>query len=42
MVVVVMMKIKITICLNIRIDGGSDWKTLQSNPFKQPIQAGSP
>ena len=38
-VVVVMM---IMICLNIRVDKGSDCKILQSNPFKQTILQGSP
>ena len=37
--VVVMM---IMICLNIRVDKGSDCKILQSNPFKQTILQGSP
>ena len=37
--VVVMM---IMICLNIRIYSGSDYKILQSNPFKQTILQGSP
>ena len=32
----------ITIFLNIRIGRASDWKTLQSNPFKQAILPGSP
>ena len=41
-VVVVVMMTKIMICLNIRIGGGSDWKTLQSNPFKQTILTRSP
>ena len=39
MVVVVVM---IMICLNIRVDKGSDCKILQSNPFKQTILQGSP
>ena len=42
--VVIMMitMMMIMICLNIRIGGVSDWKTLQSNPFKQTILPGSP
>ena len=40
MVVVVVMMIMI--CLNIRVDKGSDCKILQSNPFKQTTLQGSP
>ena len=40
-VVVMMTMMKIMVCLNIRIGGGSDCKTLQSNPFKQTILPGS-
>ena len=31
----------IMICLNVRTGRGSDWRTLQSNPFKQTILLGS-
>ena len=41
-VVVMMTKMKIMICPNIRIGGGSNWKTLQSNPFKHTILPGAP
>ena len=39
---VVMMAKMTMICLNIRIGRGSDWKTMQNNPFKQTILQGSP
>ena len=41
-VVLVMVTAMMMICLNIRIGGSSDWRTLQSNPFKQTILQGSP
>ena len=41
-VAVIMTMMTRIMCLNIRIGGGSDWKTVQSNPFKQTILSGSP
>ena len=41
-IAVVMMAMIMIICLNIRIGRGSDWKTMQNNPFKQTILQGSP